>query len=358
LSGSDQEIFIDGSVGEGGGQILRSALALSLVTGKPFRMERIRAGRKKPGLQRQHLTAVRAAAEVGRATVEGATLGSRRLRFVPGRVQPGRYHFPVGTAGSTTLVVQTVLPALALAPGPSSLAVEGGTHNKSAPPYEFLAQAFLPLLLRIGLHAEASLVRPGFYPAGGGRFTVEVGPATPGRRLALLHRGPPVRRAVRALVSRLPRHIAEREVRTALDALDWPPECGSVEEVEAHGPGNVVLIEIECEQVGEVFAGFGERGVPAETVAHAAAQEAQEYLQSDVPVGRHLADQLLLPLALVRGGTFRTFPPTEHTRTNLQTLAHFLDVDVSIAPQSAGAVEIRIDPGNPHGGEQPRIEHG
>ena len=204
-------LTIDGSQGEGGGQVLRSALALSLVTGRPFAIENIRAGRKKPGLLRQHLTAVLAAAEVGRAEVEGATMGSRHLVFRPSGVRSGNYAFRVGTAGSATLVLQTVLPALLLAEGESNLTLEGGTHNPFAPPVDFLVNAYLPLVNRLGPRVEVRLIRPGFYPAGGGEFTVRVQPARQLGRLALVDRGQIVARRVRVLLGHLPRHIAERE---------------------------------------------------------------------------------------------------------------------------------------------------
>src|SRR5262245_8861795 len=164
-------LIIDGSFGEGGGQILRTALGLSLVTGVPFRIEKIRAGRQKPGLMRQHLTAVNAAAQVGQAEVIGASVGSQELTFTPGKISPGDYTFAVGTAGSATLVLQTVLPALLTAAQPSFLTLEGGTHNPHAPPFDFLARAFLPLIGRMGPSVTATLIRPGFYPAGGGQFT-------------------------------------------------------------------------------------------------------------------------------------------------------------------------------------------
>ena len=170
-------IVIDGSAGEGGGQILRSSLALSLVTGKPFRIENIRAGRTKPGLLRQHLTALAAATQIGKAKVEGAVLGSKIVSFTPRGVTPGDYHFAVGTAGSATLVLQTVLPALMLASGPSTLVLEGGTHNPSAPPFDFISKAFLPILNRMGPCIKVELERYGFYPAGGGRFRVSINPA-------------------------------------------------------------------------------------------------------------------------------------------------------------------------------------
>lgn len=336
-------ITIDGSYGEGGGQILRSSLALSLVTGKPFRMERIRSRRKKPGLQAQHLTAVRAAAEVGRAEVEGAAPGSSRLTFVPQQVQPGEYEFATGTAGSTTLVLQTVLPALMLCPAPSRVALEGGTHNINAPPFDFLTKAFLPLLGRMGLNVEAALQRAGFYPAGGGRLTVDIRPPGTLRPLDLVQRGRLLGRAARGIVARLPPHIAQREVRTALESLDWPDDCGAVEEVPGRGPGNVLLIEIHSEEVVEVFTGFGQKGVAAETVARQAAAEARRYLASDVPVGQHLADQLLLPMALARGGRFRTLAPSQHTRTNIETLRRFLDVRVTEEGLEEDAYQISVD---------------
>ena len=182
-------LTIDGSLGEGGGQILRSSLALSLVTGKPFVIENIRANRKKPGLMRQHLSAVRAAAEVSQARVEGAELGSTRLTFCPGTVRAGDYAFDVGSAGSATLVLQTVLPALLLAEGESNLTLRGGTHNPMAPPFDFLAKSYLPLVNRLGPTVEARLVRPGFYPVGRGEFSVRIQPARQLGRLELTDRG-------------------------------------------------------------------------------------------------------------------------------------------------------------------------
>jgi len=170
-------IQIEGSQGEGGGQILRSALALSLITATPFCIENIRAGRAKPGLLRQHLTAVNAAAEIGSAEMIGASIGSTRLEFKPGKVRAENYSFAVGTAGSATLVLQTVLPALLTHSEPSTLTLEGGTHNPFAPPYDFLARTFLPLIARMGPRVTTHLERAGFYPAGGGRFTVSIEPA-------------------------------------------------------------------------------------------------------------------------------------------------------------------------------------
>src|SRR5688572_7099138 len=163
-------IRIDGSVGEGGGQILRTALSLSLATGTPFQIENIRAGRKNAGLLRQHLTAVLAAAEIGSAETAGASLGSTALTFTPKSVRGGEFRFAVGTAGSATLVFQTILPALLLAGTPSRVEIEGGTHNMAAPPFDFLKRTFLPVLRRMGANISLELKRYGFYPAGGGRL--------------------------------------------------------------------------------------------------------------------------------------------------------------------------------------------
>jgi len=324
-------LVIDGSLGEGGGQILRTSLALSLVTGTPFRIENIRARRKKPGLMRQHLTAVTAAAGIGHAEVTKAKIGSLELTFVPGKVVPGEYRFSVGTAGSTMLVLQTVLPALLTASASSSLTLEGGTHNPFAPPFDFVQRTFLPILNRMGPTVSATLERPGFYPAGGGRCRVVVGPAPKLHRLDLLERGPVRRQLAKAVVAGLPRHIAEREARTIARLFRWPDESLCVEELPGeYGPGNVVTIEIESEHITEVFTGFGEKGVRAEEVARGVAEQARRYLEANVPVGEHLADQLLIPLALAGGGSFRTLSLSQHARTNIEVVKMFLQVEAVV----------------------------
>src|SRR5215216_5205354 len=217
-------ITIDGSFGEGGGQIIRTSCALSLITGKPFRIYNVRARREKQGLQRQHLTAVNAAAEIGRAKVDGAFVGASEFTFVPGKINPGEYVFSIGTAGSTTLVLQTVLPPLMAAAEPSRLTLEGGTHNVHAPPFEFLQKTFLPLVNRLGPGVTARLQRYGFYPPGGGRFEVSIEPATRFRRLDIPERGPLLDQRARALVVNLPPGIAEREISVVKEQLGWNEE--------------------------------------------------------------------------------------------------------------------------------------
>jgi RNA 3'-terminal phosphate cyclase (ATP) len=326
-------ITIDGSFGEGGGQILRTALGLSLLTGQPFRIDKIRAGRKNPGLLRQHLTAVKAAAKIGQAEIGGAQIGSTQLTFTPGKIAHGEYQFAVGTAGSATLVLQTVLPALLISAEPTQetrLTLEGGTHNPFAPPFDFLAMAFLPALNRMGVQVEARLERYGFYPAGGGKIEVTIRPARKLAPIDLTARGEIVGRRATALLAHLPRGIAERELGVVHRKLSWPQKWLKVETTtNSAGPGNLLTLEIESENVTEVFTGFGERAVAAEAVADQAVLAARRYLASDAAVGEHLADQLLLPMALARGGAFTTVPPSRHTTTNIEIIRRFLDLDIT-----------------------------
>jgi RNA 3'-terminal phosphate cyclase (ATP) len=336
-------LTIDGSMGEGGGQVLRSAVALSVCTGKPFRIVKIRAGRKRGGLLRQHLTALNAAAEISRARVTGADTGSMEVTFEPEGVVPGSYNFSVGTAGSATLVLQTVLPALMTASAPSHLVLEGGTHNPFAPPYDFLERAFLPLLKKMGPNVSCRLERPGFYPAGGGRFTVDIVPASELSPLSLLERGEIRRYGCLAVVAQLSKDIAKREIKVVGERMEWDSErCRVIQQRESAGPGNVLIIEIESENITEVFTGFGMRGVPAEEVAAGAVREAQRYLAAGVPIGKHLADQVLLPLALAGSGAFRTLSPTQHTLTNIEVIERFLDVGFKCGELGADDCEISV----------------
>jgi len=339
---------IDGSKGEGGGQIVRSSLALAMLTGQPITIRDLRAGRPKPGLARQHLVAVRAAAEICQASVEGDELGSRTLVFRPGKVQPGAYQFSIGSAGSATLVLQTVLPPLLVAGGTSSLAIEGGTHNPFAPPFEALAHAYLPQVARMGPNVTARLKRHGFYPAGGGRLEVEVNPAEQLRGFDLLAQSGWKFRQVRAIVSKLPREIAQRELDTIARLSNWPADCFCNDEIlSAQGPGNVVQITLRSDEVTDVFTGFGQRGVRAEVVAERVWREAARLLQSGAPVGPHLADQLVLPLAISAwqgggGGAFRASEITGHTQTHLDLVTQFLGVRTSIEPSDDGTAVVRI----------------
>lgn len=335
-------LTLDGAAGEGGGQILRTALALSIVTGTPFRMIDVRARRPKPGLQRQHLTAVRAAAAISDADVEGDEVHSTALVFRPGRVRPGTWRFDIGTAGSTNLVLQTVLPPLVRADRPSDVTIDGGTANVAAPSTPFLQRAFAPLLARTGPRLDLELRRWGFYPAGGGRIVAHISPGPPAP-LSLLERGPVRAMRATAVVSGLhPRaRIPERELAVLRER--FPLAAEEIVEVERPiGPGNMVWLEVETEGATEVFAGHGQRGVPAETVAASVADEAEDWLRHDVPVACHLADQLLVPLALGAGGEYRTLAPSLHTTTNADVVRRFLDVDIGLHDEGEGRWRVAV----------------
>ena len=317
-------IEIDGSFGEGGGQILRTSLALSLITETAVRLKNIRVKRQKPGLRRQHLTAVRAAAEVGSAHVTGDAVGSTEIEFRPRKVIAGEYNFSIGTAGSTSLVFQTVLPPLMLAQGHSRVVFEGGTHNTGAPPFDFIKNAFIPLINRMGAQATASLEKHGFVPAGGGKWSVDIDGGRKLSPLTLHERGFVRRRTVRALLSHLSEDIGQRELQTVREKLKWADAEYRIDCVDAAGPGNALLIEVESDFVTEVFIGFGQRGVPAEKVAASAVDCAKTYLSTRGAVGEYLADQLMLPLALAGGGSYTTVKPTLHATTNAEVIQRFL----------------------------------
>lgn len=335
-------ITIDGSMGEGGGQVLRTALALSLVTAQPFLIERIRAGRAKPGLARQHLTCVEAAVAVGQARVEGAELGSQRLVFKPVSVRAGDYRFAIGTAGSTTLVLQTVLPALLRAGAPSKVMLSGGTHNPLAPPFEFLQLAFAPALRAMGASLDLELVRYGFAPAGGGAIGAEIRPSRL-QPVTLLERKPAGLPRARALLAQLSPHIGERELAIVRQRLALPAAQTRVETVASHGPGNMLLLEFPGQPCSEVIGVPGERGISAEQVAEAACAQASAFLAADVPVGEHLADQLPPLMAIAGGGAFRTLEPSPHTRTNAQVIERFLPVRIGFTADAPGTWLVAVE---------------
>jgi RNA 3'-terminal phosphate cyclase (ATP) len=343
-------IEIDGSEGEGGGQVLRTSVALAAVTGRSVRIDNIRARRSNPGLQRQHLVAMQAAAEICGGRLKGAELRSRTLLFEPGKVRPGNYSFSIGSAGSATLVLQTVLPALLLAEAPSQVVITGGTHNPWAPPYDFLERVHLPLVSCMGPRVTPHLHRHGFYPAGGGRCEFTIEPESVVNGLDLLERGAFRAAKVEARVANLPIHIAEREVDLVLQRFAWRHDWGVRRQAAADGPGNVLMIELQFEHATELFTGFGRKGVRAERVAEETADEVQTFLNADVPVGPHLADQLILLLALSAahppstgqaGGSFKTMALTGHTLTQVELIPRFLDVAIEVTTDDATNVRVR-----------------
>ncbi|MEM8738175.1 MAG: RNA 3'-terminal phosphate cyclase [Planctomycetota bacterium] len=340
-----QNLDIDGSQGEGGGQIVRSSIALAMVTGTPVRIENVRAGRRKPGLMRQHLTALRAAAHISSAEVEGDEIGSTAFSFSPAEVTSGTHRFAVGTAGSATLVLQTILPALLIADKPSEITIEGGTHNPFAPPFDFLAKSFLPLVNRMGPTVEVELVRSGFYPAGGGEFIARITPAKHLNPLHLNQRGELKSRVAKAVVANLSGDIAKRELKQVKKKLGWSEDELQIRDAKgSHGPGNILTLELEHDHVSEVFTGFGEVGRPAEAVANQAIQQCQRYMKSGAAAGEYLTDQLMLPLAIAGGGSFTSAGLSRHATTHLDLISRFLDIEVKVVAEDRTKQRISFGP--------------
>jgi RNA 3'-phosphate cyclase len=341
-------LHVDGSMGEGGGQVLRTALALSLLTAQPFRIENIRARRRNPGLAAQHLAAVKAAATIGSSRVEGGVKGSTALTFEPGPVRPGRYRFDVGTAGSTSLVLQTVFLPLALGREPSDLVLEGGTHVPWSPCFHYLALQWAPALAGLGAGVDLELETPGFYPKGGGRVRALVRPAE--RALDALHlpvRGELLRLRVISGVSNLDRSIAERQARRAAARVEGLGVPASAEVLRFTGPSAGTFLVLLAEFVHARFCAtaLGERGKPAEAVADEAAGELLAFLATDEAMEPHLADQLLLPLALAAGTSeFTVARVTRHLLTNAEVIRIFLpaaQVEVQGSEEKPGRVGMR-----------------
>jgi RNA 3'-terminal phosphate cyclase (ATP) len=342
-------VDVDGATGEGGGQVLRSALSLSLLTGRPFRLSRIRANRARTGLRPQHLAAVRASARVCGGEVRGDRVGSGEIEFAPGPVLPGDYFFDIGTAGATSLVVQTLLLPLALAPGTSSIAIRGGTHVPWSPCFHYLDWQWRPLLARIGVAFDLTMTMAGFYPRGGGELQARIpGGARPGA-LNLTERGP--LRAVRGLsaVACLPREIAERQRRQALRRLrsllpDMEPEV-MLEELPAASPGTVLMLLAECERGQACCFALGARGKRAERVADEAVDALAAFLGSDGCVDPWTADQLLLPLAMAGGPSeLRTSEVTLHLLTNAEVIRLFLPAGIGVDSPLGAAATIQVRP--------------
>ncbi len=322
-------IELDGATGEGGGQILRSALTLSMITGQPFRINNIRGNRPKPGLMRQHLVAVRAAAQICDAQIGEIEIGARELQFVPGKIRGGRYEFAIGTAGSCTLVLQTILPALLFADTPSQVVLKGGTHNPMAPPAQFLQRAYLPVLAKMGANIDLQLKRFGFNPAGGGEIHASVEPCAQLQAIDLCERGTRVDGYAEGFVADLPIQIAQRELECIGKAMGWQDEQLRLRGLyDNQGPGNALVMTLEHEHVTEVFCALGEKSITAEAVAKKVINEARAYIASGAAVGEHLADQVMLPMALAGGGRFTTNSVSLHARTNAEVISKFLPVRV------------------------------
>jgi RNA 3'-terminal phosphate cyclase (ATP) len=326
---SSTAVELDGSFGEGGGQILRSSLALSLITGKPFHLRNVRARRERPGLQPQHLMSVRATATIGNARVRGAALHSTDLVFEPGEVTAGKYRFAIGTAGATGLVLHTLYLPLALrTSAPSELTIVGGTHNTHSPCFDFLDTTWRAYMEQLGLRLRLRMEHPGFYPRGGGVVDAQVEPCARLRGLRLTEVGPVTRISGRSLVASLPEAIAQRQARRAVNRLRGAGHKAELrEESWPGGPGTVLTVVCNTRPAPTLFFGLGARGKPAERVADEAVEQALAYLAVTPPaVDAHSADQLVLPLALAEGPScYRVAEVTQHLLTNIDVIRHFVD---------------------------------
>jgi RNA 3'-terminal phosphate cyclase (ATP) len=339
-------IEIDGSEGEGGGQILRSSLALSILTGRPFKLINIRANRSKPGLQPQHLMSVRAAGTICGAVYKGAAVGSAVLYFEPGAVKSGKYTFSIGTAGATTLVLHTIYLPLALrGDAPSEITVTGGTHNQHAPCYHFLETTWAAYMSRLVIRVELEMVRPGFYPRGGGEIRAVIHPSSRVKGLTLTTCPPITTAGGFSAYASLPESVGKRQARRLAVRLKAEGIESHIllEEWQASNPGTVAAVIFRQAPVPPLFFGLGERGKPAEAVADDAADEAIRFRDSGCPVDEHSADQLLLPLAFSREASeYRTSRVTRHLTTNIDTIRRFVDRDISLDGEVGRPGTVRV----------------
>lgn len=348
---SNALVEIDGSEGEGGGQVLRSSLALSILTGRPFKLVNIRANRSKPGLQPQHLMCVRAAGAVCGGHYKGAAVGSSVLVFEPGPVKAGEYTFSIGTAGATALVLHTVYLPLALrGAGPSTVTITGGTHVAHAPCYHFNEVTWGGYLGRMGITIHQEMVRPGFYPRGGGEVRATIEPCSRVKGLTLTTRPELTTAGGFSAVAGLPEGVARRQAKRLASRLKGEglePHIPLEEWDGALNPGTVAAVVFRQTPVPTLFYGLGERGKPAESVADDAADEAIRFRDGNAPVDPHSADQLLLPLIFSPDASeYRTTEVTRHLTTNIATLGKFVDRGVTLEGDEGrpGTVRIAADP--------------
>jgi len=330
-----QIVSIDGSAGEGGGQILRTSLTLSCITGKGLHIENIRAARRNPGLAKQHLSCVHAASQICNGRCTGAAIGSMTLDFQPGSVRGGDYYFDIGSAGSATLVIQTILPALFLADKPSTITVTGGTHNPLAPPFDFLCETFLPAVAMAGFRGSCRLIKHGFYPAGGGKITFDVQPweKQADRIIDLCRTGERFEIHARIYIAGLPEHIAQRQEKLLLQSGLNIQRVERIEVADSDGPGNCVMLRLSGDGRATVFTAFGMKGKPSQQVIREAVNMAKDFLASGAAVDKFLADQLLIYMALSKGGCFTTNQLSSHLLTNMEVIKKFLPVDFTIDRQ-------------------------
>ncbi len=342
-------IKIDGSYGEGGGQILRTALSLSVLTGEAIEILNIRAKRKNPGLQAQHLAAVKAAEKISEANVSGAKIGSKILKFEPKKIKFGKFEFDIGTAGSTTLVAQTILLPLAFSKHPSEVLIIGGTHNPLAPPFDYFSEVFLPMIEKLGIKVQAKLEKYGFYPKGGGRIRLFIEPIRQAQGKPEIYPKDFLEREELkeisgiSVVANLPIEIAQRQKQSLIKSLETTfshsQECWNInleeniktEQVRALSPGTFVFLKAKFSNILSGFSSLGERKKPAEKVGEEAAKQFIEYYQSNKALDQYLADQIVLYLAITRKPfSFTTSRLTNHLLTHIWLLEKFLNIKIKV----------------------------
>ncbi len=326
-------IEIDGSYGEGGGQILRTALALSAILKIPIRVKNIRASRKKPGLGIQHLVGLNAMVRISGAAVEGNAIGSQTLTFVPQEIRPGDYEFRIETAGSVTLVLQSIFLPLCLAQRDSTLSLVGGTHVPWSPPFHYFSQVFLSALSSMGVSAKSMVEKWGFYPRGGGLVRLRISPVQKLKPISLTERGSFKKIRGISAIANLPKHVADRQKEQALKGirseLEIDPNIDVLYDAPSIGQGSFLFLLAEYKGIVAGFSSLGARGKPAEKVADEAVDFLKDYIESDGCVDPHLADQLVPFMALAKGdSSFTTTQMTEHLLTNLWVIAHFTEAKI------------------------------
>ncbi len=341
--GKSRGVTIDGRHGEGGGQILRTALTLSALLNVPVKIDHIRGNRKKPGLRPQHLVAVNALAAITGARLDGARVDSTQLLFEPERVKAGNYRFHIGTAGSTGLVLQTLIPVLLFGNTSSHVQIMGGTHVPWSPPFHYLQSVFSPALKAMGGEVHLEILKWGWYPMGGGVVKASIYPTRGLKAIQYLHRGDLKDIQVLSAASNLPLHIAERQRDQALRRLEYLGIAlhTSIENAPSPGQGTALFLPARFEGITAGFTSLGKRGKRAEAVADDACDELIEFLDSGRILDRHLADQLVLYMALAEGySTFLTEKATEHLLTNIWVIEQFLTVAFEVE-EDAGKIGVQ-----------------
>jgi len=330
-----ETVSVDGSTGEGGGQILRTSLALSCITGRSLHIENIRAARRNPGLAKQHLSSLQAACQICNGKCDGAIQHSQVLDFQPGPVQGGDFYFDIGSAGSASLVIQTILPALFLADKPSTVTVTGGTHNPLAPPFDFLCETFLPAIATAAFQANCKLIKHGFFPAGGGKITFHIQPwqKNTHRTINLSQPGTHFQIHAKIYTAKLPAHIAQRQQKLLLQSRLNIQNFEHIEVTDSDGPGNCVMIRLGDGRRTTVFTAFGMRGKPSQNVISEVVNLAKDFLVSSAAVDRFLADQLLIYMAISKAGCYTTKELSTHLLTNIEIIKKFLPVNFHVNQQ-------------------------